>query len=154
MAAQNHPAVKSACREIPESVATAFAEATEGYLAEVWLLCDSPPDTVSLPLDPAFEIPAPRDAFTLYDCSDGAGCIAYQSAGIAEDQLTYTSSGERGPTCAVGCAFAQTRTRSRLPVYLLLCGLFAGIAAIGALIILYIARQQAMAEQADATTSL
>jgi hypothetical protein len=138
--------------DIPQPMQTAFAEVSGGYLAGVWLHCDAPPETVSLPLDPAFELPAPPNAFTLFDCSPGTGCVAYPSDGIVDNRLTYTHTGEGGPTCTGVCAFAQTRTRSRLPVYVVLCLLFGGIAAIGAFIILYVARQQAMAEQVETVT--
>ena len=101
----------------------------------------SPPAEVSLPIDPAFNVPAPRGAFTLFDCSSTGFCTDYAPDGIEDGRLVYR--GSRGAaSCLEGCAFAQTGSSTPTLIYVVLCLLFAVIAAVGLGIILYLARRQ------------
>ncbi len=135
---------------INPAIVEALAAETDGFSPALWLLCAAPPAEISLPLDPSFDVPAPRSAFRLFDCRSSGGCLPYEPEGIEEGRLIFRTTGGPGaPTCAEGCAFAQVGSRTPAAVYAILCVLFAAIGGIGLALILYFGRQPAAPDTAQ-----
>ncbi len=107
------PAGRPVCRvvglaEIDRRAARAFVQASGGYSAPIWLICEEPPDEVCLPADPILRLAADDlPAVQLLDCGITGKCRSLAATALEETEVCWQSGDGGGPRCNPGCSFAR-----------------------------------------------
>ena len=79
-------------------------ENTDGAVT-LWIVCDTPPGTIMLPIEGITLTDEELRQIRLLDCDD-QGCRIYRVEDFEDGMITFSSRWGRQPVCDGGCTFA------------------------------------------------